>query len=125
MSRVAKGNYYRRRTQDWLESLGYVVEVLERTQRIFVRDRRDKRQDGKPSEPRVIFSKHDVWGADLVARNEDTLVFIQVKSNLGDIARGMRELSHGPWPRWVGRWVVYWPRGRRLVDGPEIQEVRE
>lgn len=117
MSAVTKGNYYRARTREWLESQGFLVEVLERSQRIVVRDKRTQ-------EPRVIFIKRDVWGADLVARNAERLVFIQVKSNAGDIAKGMKELSQGPWPASVERWVAHWPKGRRMVEGPEVVEVR-
>lgn len=113
MSKVSKGNYYRRRTKEWLESLGFWVENLERQQRIY-----------RPGN-QVMFIKRDIWGADLIARNEERVIFIQVKSNKSHITQGIKEISKGPWPSHVERWVVYWPSRRRLTDGPDIVEIGE
>lgn len=118
MNRAAKGNYYVMRTKEWLESLGYVVAKLESTKRIMIRDKTNGAL--KP-----IFTKNDIWGSDLVARNSERIVFVQVKANAGDITKGMRQLSEGDWPPHVGRWVIYWPAGRRLEAGPEIEEVTQ
>ncbi len=115
-SSVAKGNYYRRRTKEWLESQGFTVAVLETTFRIFTTDK-------ATGQPRIIFSKRDVWGADLCCRDAERLVFVQVKANAGDISKGLKELSVGPWPPTVERWVAHWPTGRRLKEGPDITEV--
>lgn len=118
MNKTAKGNYYRNRTKKWLEDLGYSVEPLERSLRVVTRD-------PKSGVAKVIFRRLDIWGADLVARNEDDLLFIQVKASQGDISKGIKELSRGAWPRWVSRWVVWWPPRRRLALGPEITEVSD
>lgn len=115
-AKVNKGNYYRKRTKDWLESEGYTVEIAEVAQRVYRRNKDTGELD-------VLYLKRDLWGADLVARNADHLIFIQVKSNPGDITRGIRQLSRGPWPPFVGRWVVYWPPRRRLREGPEVEVV--
>jgi hypothetical protein len=115
-SKVQKGNYYRNRTKAWLESLGYTVANLERKQRIQIPDK-----DGGPD--KIFFRTSDIWGSDLIARNEERMVFIQVKSNPVHIAQGMREINKGPWPPTVERWVVYWPPRRRSKDGPDIVEV--
>jgi hypothetical protein len=112
-SSIAKGNYYRLRTRKWLESLGYTVENAEVTQRIVTKD------------GLVLFKKRDLWGADLLVRDESNIIFVQVKTNKGDLAKGMRELSKGPWPLFVGRWVCWWPPRRRLEIGPEIVEVKD
>ena len=68
-----------------------------------------------------MFMKKDLWGGDLVARNRDELIWVQVKSNKGDIGRGIKQLSEDDnWPDNVKRWVVCWePRVRE----PEIVEV--
>jgi hypothetical protein len=116
-SNVAKGNYYRLRTKKWLQSLGYLVENLERQQRVV-----KKNELGEDS---VFFLKFDIWGADLIARNEEHVLFVQVKTNEGDVARGIKELNKGPWPGSVDRWVVYWPKRRKFKVGPEIIEVGE
>ncbi len=116
MSTVQKGTYHRKRTQEWLESLGYTVTPLEFKRRVYLPPKAGQGE-------RVLYQTYDVWGSDLCARNEDHLIFIQVKANAGDIAKGVRELSQGPWPRSVGRWVCHWPARRRLKDGPEIEVV--
>jgi hypothetical protein len=113
MSKASKGNYYRKRTRDWLESLGYLVEISEITRRNFI---------GKD---KVIYTKRDFWGADLIARNAEDLIFVQVKSNKAHISQGMKELNKGLWPGYVKRWVVYWPPRRRMVDGPDVVDVVE
>ena len=116
MNKSSKGNYYRLRTKKWLEEKGYLVENAEKSQRIVTKDR-------TTGELKVLFIKKDIWGADLIARNAESLVFVQVKANKGDISKGMKELSRGPWPPSVGRWVAYWPPRRRMAEGPEIVEV--
>jgi hypothetical protein len=116
-----KGSYYARRTREWLEKeLGFDVVPLERTSRI-VKQKASPLPGEDPN--RVIFIKRDIWGADVMAKDDERLIFIQVKSNEGHIARGMKELSKGRWPPSVERWVVYWPPRRRLKEGPEIHVV--
>ena len=117
-TKIAKGNYYRLRTKKWLESLGFLVENLERSQRIQTVDK----QTGKEH---VLFIKRDIWGADLIARDRDHILFVQVKTNKAHISQGMKELNRGPWPTFVARWVVYWPPRRLMKQGPDITEVGE
>lgn len=112
-SRQKKGNYYRLRTKKWLQAHGWTVENAEKRQRVVTKDRLS-------GEDRVLFIAKDLWGADLVAINGEEILFVQVKSNPGDIAKGMRELVRHPYPPSVRLWVVYWvPRSRE----PEIHEV--
>ena len=115
-SRTSKGNYHKKRTKEWLESQGFTVALLETTFRIFTTDK-------KTGAPKVIFVKRDVWGADCMARNAERLIFVQVKANAGDISKGLKELSDGPWPPGVERWVAHWPERRRSSEGPDITEV--
>ena len=71
--RQRKGRYYLLKTRDWLKDKGYEVEIIEKTQRIVTKDDRGKQF--------VMFMKKDLWGGDLVARNRDELIWVQVKSN--------------------------------------------
>lgn len=114
-ARQRKGRYYLLKTRDYLKGLGYQVEIVEKTQRIVTRDDKGKQF--------VLFSKKDLWGGDLVARNKEELIWVQVKSNKGDIGRGIKQLSEDDeWPESVKRWVMYWePRAKE----PEIIEVVE
>lgn len=106
-----RGAYSERRTKTWLESLGYDVVPMERRHRVVGKD------------DRIFFVRHDLWGCDLLAKNTEEVVFIQVKSSETQIPEGLRALKKaGPWPACAKVWVVYWPRGRRLSVGPEIEE---
>tara|TARA_R100000687_G_C6320916_1_gene104955 strand:+ start:42 stop:503 length:462 start_codon:yes stop_codon:yes gene_type:complete len=113
--RQRKGRYYLLKTRDYLKNLGYEVDIVEKTQRIVTKDDKGKQF--------VLFQKKDLWGADLVARNREELIWVQVKSNKGDIGRGIKQLSEDEnWPDSdvVKRWVMCWePRVRE----PEIVEV--
>lgn len=113
--RQRKGRYYLLKTRDYLKNLGYEVDIVEKTQRIVTKDDKGKQF--------VLFQKKDLWGADLVARNREELIWVQVKSNKGDIGRGIKQLSedeHWPDSDVVKRWVMCWePRVRE----PEIVEV--
>lgn len=127
MNKSAKGNYYKRRTKDWYEKQGYVVEGIEKSYKIY-----DKKND------KIIFVKRDLWGGDLVAckkcskkttifsdyhtninATQDEMIWIQVKSNKVDINKGLKELEKSPLPSFVKKIVVYWPERARE---PEIYE---
>ena len=111
--RQRKGRYYLLKTRDWFRDLGYEVEIVEKTQRIVTKDSKGKQF--------VLFSKKDLWGGDLVARNREELIWIQVKSNKGDIGRGIKQLAEDDnWPESVKRWVVLW---EHRAKEPEIVEV--
>lgn len=106
MSKIAKGNYYRHKTIEFLKEQGYEVEILEKHQRVM-------------SKGQVLFIKRDIWGCDLIAKNDSEIIFIQCKTNRADISKGMKELNKTPWPSHVKRWVVLWtPREKE----PEIIE---
>lgn len=108
MNKIKKGNYYRLKTKKWLEKDGYLVENLEKSQRIFTKDKK------------VIFIKKDIWGCDLIAKNKNELIFIQVKADKGDISKGIKEINKTPWPDFAKKWVVFWPY---KAKEPEIIEV--
>jgi len=106
MNRVAKGNYYRLKTKKWFEKEGYLVENLERIQRIYTLKG-------------VIYAKKDVWGSDLMCKNDKEIIFIQCKTNKGDINKGIKELNNTCWPDFVRKMVVIWPVRARE---PEVIE---
>jgi hypothetical protein len=106
MNRVRKGNYYRLKTKKWFEAEGYLVENLERNQKLFIK--------GK-----VIFIKKDVWGSDLMAKNDKEIIFIQCKTNKTDINKGIKELNATVWPKNIRKMVVIW---EKRAKEPEIIE---
>lgn len=117
MSNVSKGAYQERKTIEWLEGLGYSV--------LPAKDRRVKmlkRDDGVLT-ARVV--TRDMWGCDVVAMNQEEMVWVQVKSNPGQVSGAIKELLSHPWPKseQIQVWVVWWPHRRRKKDGPEITVV--
>ena len=100
MNRRAKGNRHETKTVEWFRKRGYDAE--------------------KCRVPGGRFGKVDLFGADVVAKNEEEICFVQVKANKGHIASGVRALSAGMWPAFVRRIVVHWPLRARE---PEIREV--
>jgi len=121
MNKRAKGNYYVKKTQKWLEGEGYTVAGLEHSRTFTYRAKDGAIKRG--------YATVDIWGADLMARNTERLVFIQVKANKGDVSAGVRQLSEDDnWPDWthrdvVERWVAWWPPRQKTTAGPEITEV--
>ena len=111
MSKISKGNYYRLKTKKWLEKDGWTVENLEKTQRIFTKDKG------------VLFIKSDLWGADLIAVNGIDIIFVQCKTHKSDISKGIKELSRVPWPASVKRWVVRWDAGAREPTITVVNEI--
>jgi hypothetical protein len=96
MNKINKGNYYKLKTKKWLQADGYEVGSLETNQRLFIKGR-------------MIFIKRDLWGADLIAKNDKEMIFIQCKTNKGDVNKGLKELNTTVWPAFIKRWVVIWP----------------
>jgi hypothetical protein len=74
---VKKGNYYKSKTRDFLKKQGYAVETMERYTQ-FVKD-------GK----RIMF-KRDIFASDLLAMNENDIIFVQVKLGRKNIASVLR-----------------------------------
>jgi len=99
MNKVRKGNYYRLKTKKWYESKGYLVEIIEHSGR---------------------YSKGDIWGSDLIAKNESELIFIQCKSNKVDISSGKKELLSTIWPPYIKLQVIYW---KSYAKEPTVVEV--
>ena len=114
MNKTRKGNYYRTRTKKWMEKQGFSVELAEHKSRSFYRDK-------ETGELKTFYSTHDIWGADLFAMDGDQFIAIQVKSNKGDISKGIKELVRHPYPEFIDLWVAYWPERARE---PEIHEVK-
>jgi len=92
-----KGDYYRRKTVNWLKDLGFQVETLEKLQRVYT--------GGK-----ILFLKKDIWGSDLIAMNQDKLVFVQVKLNKKNISSAKIEFNKYIWPKCnkIEKWIVVW-----------------
>lgn len=106
-SSTSKGNYWKLKTKKWFEKDGYYCELLEKTFRVFVKNK-------------VIFVKRDILASDGVAVRNDQIIFWQCKLNKKNVAAAIREFKKIPFPKFVNLWVVVWTPGARE---PEIIEV--
>ena len=106
-SNSAKGAYYKARSKKVLESAGYNVADMEIVRQVWT--------------PRgMIATKRDQFGADLLAKNINETLYVQVKSTIrrADIASAKRAFEDaGPWPPSTRREIHVWKRGARA---PEI-----
>lgn len=112
MNTVKKGNYYRKKTIDWLTKEGYDVEIIEKNQRIYNGDQ-------------IINIKRDIRGCDLMAINEDEIIFIQCKSRSQDINAGIKQMKQYVWPPCVKLQVIYWEERAKeptVIDVPVIDD---
>lgn len=112
-SAVATGTYYRARAKKFLEADGYVVADLEKMFRIV-----------NPATPdRVLWTKRDQLGSDLLACNRSEILFVQVrggKSARSGVAAALKKFASYPCPPSARQIVMMWlPRARQ----PEIVEV--
>lgn len=113
-STVSRGNYYKRRTKDMYEKMGYTTQLTE-----FVTSR--PIGGGK-----MIYVKKDVFGSDGISMNGDEIIFWNSKHSTGTSKSKSEMVSHGkgdfnkfPFPKCVKRHLVVW----ELRKKPEIIEL--
>ena len=114
VSKTKKGNYYRLKAKKWLEADGYLVVNAEYRYRVFT--------------PKgTFYITKDIFAADLICVNDKEMIFVQVKSNKGDVLKGIKDMLEIPWPdcECLKRWVLLWePRAKQPciteVDKPEL-----
>ena len=107
MNKISKGNYYVKKTKEFLEKEGWVVEKSEINFKIWT--------------PKgIFFKKKDLFGADLICINGKDIVFVQVKTNKVDVNKGLAEFKKYPFPAFVKKWVVIWPVRARE---PQVKEL--
>ena len=94
-NKVSKGNYYLKKTIDYFEKDGWTIEKSEINYKIWT--------------PKgIFFKKKDLFGADLIMMNGKDIIFVQGKTNVVDINKGLNEFKKYPFPSCVKRWVVIW-----------------
>jgi len=112
VSKVQKGNYYKRKTKKWLEDKGFTCEYIEQYKRYW-----NEKQN------RAGFVKRDLFGSDVLAMNGEQVIFANSVFGIENIAEHYKRYMELPFPKdtsIVQRWIVVWqPRVRE----PEIIEV--
>lgn len=109
-SNSSRGNYYKRKTKEYYESLGYTVQLTE-----FM--------CGMVIGGRCIYRKIDIFGSDGMAMNGKELIFWNSKSVTGEtryisdaIRTGTREFEKYPFPPDTKRQLVIWePRKKPVI----------
>lgn len=106
---TSRGNYYKRKTKEYLEKLGYTVQLTE-----FVSSR--PIGGGK-----MIWTKKDVFGSDGIAMNGEDIIFWNAKSastgNQSPLkSRGKSEFAKFPFPKSVKLHLYIWePRKKPVI----------
>ncbi len=111
-SNVSRGNYYKRKTKEWLEKRGYTVQLTE-----FVSSR-------PIGGGRMIWTKKDVFGSDGIAMNGEEIIFWNAKATDPKVIYGITkhkysgtaEFSKYPFPPTVKRHLYIWePRKQPVI----------
>ena len=111
MSNSSRGNYYKNRTRDYLQKLGYTVQLTE-----FVSTR-------PVGNGKMIWTKKDVFGSDGIAMNGEEIIFwnakttIQSNKGITDMKKkGSDEFKKFPFPPCVKRHLYIWePRKQPII----------
>lgn len=108
-STTSRGNYYKKKTQEYYEALGYTVQITE-----FM--------CGRQIAPgKIIYQKRDVFGSDGIAMNGTDIIFWNSKHFSGtntltqEARNGKREFERFPFPPTVRRELVIWEKGKKPV----------
>jgi len=110
-SSVKRGNYYKKKTQEYLQKLGYTVQLTE-----FVSSR-------PIGGGRMIWTKKDVFGSDGIAMNGKEIIFWNAKSTIQNNKgvtdmkkKGGDEFKRFPFPDCVKRQLYIWePRKQPVI----------
>lgn len=108
-SSVSRGNMYKKKTQEYFQSLGYVCQLTEFTTTRFI------------GRGKFIHVKKDVFGSDGIAMNGKEIIFWNAKSTItGDISSvkssGKKEFAKYPFPPNVKLQLVIWePRKKPII----------
>ena len=109
-STTSRGNAYKKKSQEYYQSLGYFVQLTEFTTTRFI-------GPGK-----VIYVKKDVLGADGVSLNGEEIIFWNSKHSTVPgmqnkyLAECRKEFEKYPFPKSVKLQMVYWePRKNAVI----------
>ena len=112
VSTTSRGNYYKRKTKGYYESLGYIVQFTEFTCGIKVPGR-------------ILYRKIDIFGSDGISMNGKEIIFWNSKATTEDRKDGISKMrsearlkfAQYPFPKSVKLQVVIWlPRKKPIVE---------
>ena len=106
INKIQRGNYYRLKTKHFYEAEGYEVANAEVKKPM-------------PIKGRMVWIATDIFASDLIAMNGKEILFIQVKTNRGDVSKAVAEFAKHQFPPTIRKIVVCWPERASV---PEIFE---
>ena len=107
----SKGNYYKRKSKVYYESLGYTVQLTEFVCSMIIKGH-------------TIYRKIDIFGSDGVAMNSEEIIFWNSKATTEDREDGIikmkseakKEFEKYPFPKCVKRQAIIWlPRKKPII----------
>lgn len=110
-STTSRGNYYKRRTKEYFEKLGYTVQLTEFMCATVIKGR-------------CFYRKIDIFGSDGIAMNGKEIIFWNSKATTPNVkdgiskhkSQGKIEFSKYPFPECVRRQLIIWqPRKEPIV----------
>jgi len=110
-SSVKKGNYYKRKSKEYYEKLGYVVQLTEFCCGMVIKGR-------------TIYRKIDIFGSDGIAMNGKEIIFWNSKALTSERKEALTEVightriefAKYPFPKSVKRQAIIWkPREKPII----------
>lgn len=110
-STISKGNYYKRKSKEYYEKRGYIVQLTEFTCGLVIKGR-------------CIYRKIDIFGSDGIAMNGKEIIFWNSKATTPDVKDGVSkmkssakiEFARYPFPESVKLQAIIWqPRKEPIV----------
>lgn len=99
MNKIKKGNYFRTKTKHFYEADGYEVVTSEIRKPM-------------PIKGRLVWIATDIFASDLIAMNGKEILFIQVKTNRGDVSKAVAEFAKHKFPKVSAKLYAVGPRVR-------------
>lgn len=107
-SNSSRGNYYKRKTREYYEKLGYTVQLTEFMCATVIKGR-------------CFYRKIDIFGSDGISMNGKEIIFWNSKSTISgrmsqEKSGGKKDFSKYPFPPCVKRQLVIWePRKKPII----------
>lgn len=107
-SNSSRGNYYKRKTKEYYEKLGFTVQLTEFMCATVIKGR-------------CFYRKIDIFGSDGIAMNGKEIIFWNSKSTISnrmaqEKSGGKKDFNQFPFPACVKRQLVIWePRKQPII----------
>ncbi len=110
-STASRGSYYKRKSKEYYESLGYTVQITEFMCATVIKGR-------------CFYRKIDIFGSDGIAMNGSEIIFWNSKhmgqgqkmNSDGQISHAKKEFAKYPFPKNVKKQAIIWqPRKQPII----------